>query len=75
MHSEVKLKLTLRIALRFHMKTFDPLGLVMPTKMIGNLLFRSSLQIIKKEEKGRIPWDEVLPSSLVTEWTNYFEML
>ena len=36
---EVKPKLTLRICLRFHMKIFDPLGLVMPTKMIGNLLY------------------------------------
>ena len=60
---EVKPRLTLRICLRFHMKIFDPLGLVMPTKMIGNLLFRFSLQVIKKEEKGRIPWDEGLPDN------------
>mgnify|MGYP001252342840 CR=1 FL=1 len=60
---EIKPRLTLRICLRFHMKIFDPLGLVMPTKMIGNLLFRISLQVIKKEGKGRIPWDECLPES------------
>ena len=58
---EIKPKLTLRICLRFHMKIFDPLGLVMPTKMIGNLLFRISLQVIKKEGKWRISWDEGLP--------------
>ena len=52
---EMKPKLTLRICLKFHMKIFDPLGLVMPTKMIGNLLFRISLQVIKKDGKGRIP--------------------
>ena len=34
---EIKPKLTLRTCLRFHMKIFDPLGKVMPTKMIGNL--------------------------------------
>ena len=72
---EIKPKLTLRICLRFHMKIFDPLGLVMPTKMIGNLLFRISLQVIKKEGKGRIPWDEGLPESLLGEWLIYFGML
>ena len=61
---EVKPRLTLRICLRFHMKIFDPLGLVMPTKMLGNLLFRISLQLVKKEGKGRIPWDECLPERL-----------
>ena len=57
------------------MKIFDPLGLVMPTKMIGNLLFRISLQFVKKEGKGRIPWDESIPESLLNEWVIYFEML
>ena len=64
---EIKPKLTLRICLKFHMKIFDPLGLVMPTKMIGNLLFRITLQAIKKEGKGRIPWDEGLPENLLEE--------
>ena len=72
---EIKPRLTLRICLRFHMKIFDPLGLVMPTKMIGNLLFRISLQLVKKEGKGRIPWDECLPESLLGEWMVYFGML
>ena len=57
------------------MRIFDPLGLVMPTKMIGNLLFRISLQVIKKEGRGRIPWDEGLPESLLGEWLTYFGML
>ena len=57
------------------MKIFDPLGLVMPTKMIGNLLFRISLQVIKKEGKGRIPWDECLPEGILGEWLIYFGML
>ena len=47
----IKPKLTQRFCLRFYMKIFDPLGLVMPTKIIGNLLFRISLQVIKKEGK------------------------
>ena len=50
---EVKPVLTLRIGLSFHAKTYDPLGLVLPTRMIGNLLFRKSLQIIKMEQKGK----------------------
>ena len=48
LNKDIQPKLTLRICLKFHMKIFDPLGLVMPTKMIGNLLFRITLQIIKK---------------------------
>ena len=73
--TEVKPKITLRICLTYHMKPFDPLGLVMPTKMIGNLLFRCTLQALKKAEKGRIPWDEELPEALVGDWVEYFEML
>ena len=72
---DIKPRLTLRICLRFHMKIFDPLGFVMPTKMIGNLLFRISLQVIKKEGKGRIPWDECLPEELLEDWLMYFGRL
>jgi hypothetical protein len=38
------LKLSLRICLSFHSKAYDPLSLVFPTKMIGPLLFRKTLQ-------------------------------
>ena len=71
----IKPVLTLRIGLAFHAKAYDPLGLVLPTRMIGNLLFRNSLQILKKEQKGKIPWDDQLPDNLVAEWLEYFEML
>ena len=37
------LKLTVRICLSIHSKAFDPLGLVLPTRMVGNLLFRETL--------------------------------
>ena len=67
--------LTLRIGLSFHAKTYDPLGLVLPTRMIGNLLFRKSLQLLKKEQKGRIPWDDEMPEIIVKEWLVYFKML
>ena len=40
--------LTLRACLSFHARPFDPLGLVLPTRMIGNILFRGTLQLIKK---------------------------
>ena len=53
---EMKPKLTLGICLKFHMKIFDPLGLVMLTKMIGNLLFRISSQVIKQEESKSGSW-------------------
>ena len=72
---EIKPKLTLRICLSFHAKTHDPLGLVLPTRMIGNLLFRKSLQKVKKEQKGKIPWDEELPDALKLDWLEYFGML
>ena len=71
----VKPVLTLRIGLSFHAKTYDPLGLVLPTRMIGNLLFRKSLQLLKKEQKGRIPWDDEMPEMIVKEWLEYFKML
>ena len=71
----LKMKLTIRIALSFHAKTHDPIGLVLPTRMIGALLFRVSLQLIKKEVKGKIPWDQVLPEDLIVKWVAYFEML
>ena len=61
----MKPKLTIRMSLSFHAKVFDPLGLVLPTRMIGMLLFRTSLQELKKELKGRIPWDEHLEGNLL----------
>ena len=71
----VKPVLTLRIGLSFHAKAYDPLGLVLPTRMIGNLLFRKSLQLLKKEQKGKIPWNDEMPESIVHEWLEYFGML
>ena len=74
-HQTLKPKLTIRIGLSFHAKVFDPLGLVLPTRLIGMLLFRSSLQALKKELKGRIPWDEHLEGEILTQWLQYFDML
>ena len=72
---QVKPCLTLRVCLSLHAKAHDPLGLVLPTRMIGNLLFRKTLQVLKKERKGKIPWDESIDSDLKEEWIKYFEML
>lgn len=47
-------KLTLRICLSLHSRVFDPLGLVLSTRMIGMLLFRDSVQTLMKGLKGRI---------------------
>ena len=67
--------LTLRFCLSMHARPFDPLGLVLPVKMRGNILFRISLQSLKKEKRGKIPWDESLPCQLKDLWVKYFEML
>ena len=52
----LKIKLTIIITLSFHAKTHDPIGLVIPTCMTSALLFRVSMQLIKKKVKGKIPW-------------------
>ena len=73
---QVKPVLTIRACLSFHAKAYDPLGFVLPTRMIGNLLFRITLQRIKKERKGRIPWDEEVDvPELKEKWLEYFGML
>ena len=43
--------------------------------MIGNLLFRESLQLLKKERQGKIPWDAVIEGDLKQQWLEYFAML
>ena len=55
---QVRPQLTIRSCLSLHSKPYDPLGLILPIKMIGNLLFRNSLRFMKKEGKGKIPWDD-----------------
>ena len=72
----VKPHLTLRACLSLHSKPDDPLGLVLPTKMIGSVLFRRTLQELKKFHAGKIPWDEKInDEELERNWLNYFEML
>ena len=72
----IKPYLTIRACLSIHAKTYDPLGLILPTKMVGNLLFRETLQKMKREKKGKIPWDEeVADTELKDRWFQYFEML
>ena len=85
-----ELKLTLRICLSVHAKAYDPLGLVLPTKMVGALLFRKTLQFINakfpltkadiKVQKGRIRWDfQILDfgegNNFLSSWVKYFGML
>ena len=54
---------------------FGPMRFVFPTRMIGNLLFRFSIQTLKKDLQGRVPWDESLLDDLVSDWLDYFGML
>ena len=51
----VKPHMSLRICLSLHARTYDPLGWVLPLRMHGNLLFRETLQFLKKDKKGGIP--------------------
>ena len=70
--------LTLRICLSKHARAFDPHGLVLPTKMVGNLLFRKTLQHMKqelKEKVNKIPWDVSIPLTFRDQWLRYFTML
>ena len=72
----VKPHMSLRICLSLHARTYDPLGWVLPLRMHGNLLFRETLQFLKKDKKGGIPWDEhINHPELITKWNRYFRML
>ena len=84
-------KLTLRICLSIHAKAYDPLGLVLPTRMVGNILFRKTLQFInrtfpviseggRKVQKGKIRWEFEIAdfgeeNDFEESWIRYFEML
>ena len=79
-----KLKLTLRICLSLHAKAFDPLGLILPTKQLGNLLFRDTLQFLSGRAKEmnetdknskKLPWDFEVEGKLKEKWIEYFKML
>ena len=79
---EPGLKLTLRDALSLHAKAFDPLGLILPTKAIGMLLFRETLQYLSRQlkesqDKGssKLPWDKEIDGPLKERWLEYFSML
>ena len=71
----VKPHLNIRTALSIHMKPYDPLGLVLPTRMIGMLLLRETMQKLKKQIKGPVPWDEEIKGELLKRWLEYFAML
>ena len=74
---EPQLNLTLRDALSLHAKAFDPLGLILPTKMVGMILFRETTQKLKEGEKGssKLPWDKEIVGELKDKWLEYFSML
>ena len=66
----------LRICLSLHAKPYDPLSLILPVKMVGSLLFRNTLQELKRLHVGKIPWDEeIVSEELKKSWFDYFEML
>ena len=71
------ISLTIRICLSIHANTHDPLGLVLPVKMIGTLLFRETLQHINKtmKSKGRIPWNTTIDEEFTGKWLEYFKVL
>ena len=71
----IKPNLTLRAALSIHMKPYDPLGFILPTRMIGSLLLRKTIQMLKKGVKGPVPWDDVIEGDISQKWFDYFSML
>ena len=77
-----KLKLSLRCCLSLHSKPYDPLGLILPIKMNGNILFRQTLQFLSttkrskpKTKTNNLPWDEEITEPLKEKWLSYFSML
>ena len=87
---KLKIKLTLRISLSLHAKAYDPIGLVLPTKMVGAILFRKTLQFVNakfplseaksKIHKGKIRWDFEIQdfgedNDFLSSWIIYFGML
>ena len=50
----VKPHLTLRAGLSLHAKSYDPLGLILPTKMVGSILFRVTLNDLKRFNSGNV---------------------
>ena len=69
------LGLMLRDCLSIHAKCYTPLGLALPVKMRGNILFRKTLQYLKVTcpgGKSPIQWDTVVPVELLQEWFEYF---
>ena len=84
------LKLSLRICLSVHAKAYEPLGFMFPTKMVGAILFRKTLQFINakfpvskaecKGQKGKIRWDFQISDfggedNFLSSWVKYFGML
>ena len=76
-----QLKLTLRDCLSLHSKAFDPLGMILPVKMIGNLLFRQTIQFLSHQAKtddkptSKLPWDKEVSGVIKDRWLEYFSML
>ena len=51
------------------------MGLVLPTRFIGMLLLRETMQNLKKQIKEPVPWDEIIEGELLEKWLEYFSML
>ena len=78
------LRLTLRECLSLHARAWDPLGFVLPVKMVGTLLFRKTLQFLSNKVqkmvneikiKNKLPWDLEIDGQYRTKWIEYFDML
>ena len=72
------LKLTVRECLSLHARCYDPLGLCLPVKMVGNILFRKTLQVLaasRLEGESKLPWDREVEGEVRDKWLDYFQML
>ena len=75
-----KLKLTVRDCLSLHARCFDPIGIILPVKMTGMLLFRRTLQFLPAQNRAngeakKLPWDQEVVGDLRVKWMDYFRML
>ena len=75
-----ELKLTIRDCLSLHAQCFDPIGINLPVKMTGMILFQRTLQFLSAQNRAngeakKLPWDQEVVGDLRVKWMDYFRML
>lgn len=72
---QIKPVLTIKSELTFYAKPYNPLGLILQTRMFDNLFFWKTIQSMKKEREGKIMQvHKIEDKSVKYRWLNYFKM-